>query len=100
MELTAAGQITALAKSNLSLEGNESAAKPSADAKQFTTLFDQMSGAENSAQNAVYKLLTTGEGNASDVLIQMKSVESQMKTAAVVRDNVIENYKQLLNTQI
>ncbi|WP_099222104.1 flagellar hook-basal body complex protein FliE [Listeria costaricensis] len=99
MELAAAGQVTALAKSNLSLEGNQSAAK-TGGADQFAALFDQMSGAENSAQNAVYKLLTTGEGNASDVLIQMKSVESQMKTAAVVRDNVIENYKQLLNTQI
>ncbi|EAF1783835.1 flagellar hook-basal body complex protein FliE [Listeria monocytogenes] len=66
----------------------------------FTQMLDSMSGTQSNAQTSVSNLLTTGEGNASDVLIQMKKAESEMKTAAVIRDNVIESYKQLLNMQV
>ncbi|CAM2362633.1 flagellar hook-basal body complex protein FliE [Listeria seeligeri] len=66
----------------------------------FTQMLDSMSDVQSNAQNSVSNLLTTGEGNASDVLIQMKKAESEMKTAAVIRDNVIESYKQLLNMQV
>lgn len=66
----------------------------------FTQMLDSMSDTQSNAQTSVSNLLTTGEGNASDVLIQMKKAESEMKTAAVIRDNVIESYKQLLNMQV
>ncbi|MBC1429268.1 flagellar hook-basal body complex protein FliE [Listeria seeligeri] len=66
----------------------------------FTQMLDSMSDVQSNAQNSFSNLLTTGEGNASDVLIQMKKAESEMKTAAVIRDNVIESYKQLLNMQV
>ncbi|EAE1964427.1 flagellar hook-basal body complex protein FliE [Listeria monocytogenes] len=66
----------------------------------FTQMLDSMSDTQSNAQTSVSNLLTTGEGNASDVLIKMKKAESEMKTAAVIRDNVIESYKQLLNMQV
>ncbi|MGJ6213677.1 flagellar hook-basal body complex protein FliE [Listeria monocytogenes] len=66
----------------------------------FTQMLDSMSDTQSNAQTSVSNLLTTGEGNVSDVLIQMKKAESEMKTAAVIRDNVIESYKQLLNMQV
>ncbi|MCD1761704.1 flagellar hook-basal body complex protein FliE [Listeria monocytogenes] len=66
----------------------------------FTQMLDSMSDTQSNAQTSVSNLLTTGEGNASDVFIQMKKAESEMKTAAVIRDNVIESYKQLLNMQV
>ncbi|EAC4171887.1 flagellar hook-basal body complex protein FliE [Listeria monocytogenes] len=66
----------------------------------FTQMLDSMSDTQSNAQTSVSNLLTMGEGNASDVLIQMKKAESEMKTAAVIRDNVIESYKQLLNMQV
>ncbi|EDN9972458.1 flagellar hook-basal body complex protein FliE [Listeria monocytogenes] len=66
----------------------------------FTQMLDSMSDTQSNAQTSVSNLLTAGEGNASDVLIQMKKAESEMKTAAVIRDNVIESYKQLLNMQV
>lgn len=66
----------------------------------FTQMLDSMSDTQSNAQTSVSNLLTTGEGNARDVLIQMKKAESEMKTAAVIRDNVIESYKQLLNMQV
>ena len=58
-----------------------------------------MNQTQNNAQTAVYDLLTKGVGETHDVLIQQKA-ESQMKTAALVRDNLIENYKSLINMQI
>ena len=57
-----------------------------------------MNQTQNNAQTAVYDLLTKGVGETHDVLIQQKA-ESQMKTA-LVRDNLIENYKSLINMQI
>lgn len=69
-------------------------------ADTFASMFDKMSEVQNNAENSAYKMVTTGEGNTSDVLIQMKKAESQMKTAAVIRDNLVESYKQLLNTQV
>lgn len=52
------------------------------------------------SQNSIQRLLTTGEGNAHEVLIGMNKAESQIKTAAVVRDKLIENYQQIMNMQI
>ncbi|PHA01931.1 flagellar hook-basal body complex protein FliE [Bacillus pseudomycoides] len=70
------------------------------EGKRFIDLLEGMNQTQNNAQTAVYDLLTNGVGNTNDVLIQQKKAESQMKTAAVVRDNLIENYKQLMNMQI
>ncbi|MEI4830586.1 flagellar hook-basal body complex protein FliE [Bacillus sp. FJAT-53711] len=72
----------------------------SVEGKQFIDLLEEMNQTQNNAQTGVYDLLTKGIGNTNDVLIQQKKAESQMKTAAVVRDNLIENYKQLMNMQI
>lgn len=70
------------------------------EGKAFIDLLNGMDEKQNAAQAAVYNLLTKGEGEVDDVLIQQQKAESQMKTAAVVRDNIIENYKQLMNMQI
>ncbi|AWC32327.1 flagellar hook-basal body complex protein FliE [Bacillus cytotoxicus] len=70
------------------------------EGKKFIELLEDMNQTQNNAQTAVYDLLTKGVGETHDVLIQQKKAESQMKTAAVIRDNLIENYKQLLNMQI
>lgn len=70
------------------------------EGKKFIDLLEDMNQTQNNAQTAVYDLLTKGVGETHDVLIQQKKAESQMKTAAVVRDNLVENYKQLLNMQI
>ncbi|MFD3446006.1 flagellar hook-basal body complex protein FliE [Microbacteriaceae bacterium 4G12] len=77
-----------------------SAPVASKDEKVFINLLDNMTQTQNNAQSAIYNLLTKGEGEPQEVLIQQMKAESQMKTAAVIRDNVIENYKQLLNMQI
>lgn len=68
--------------------------------KKFIDLLEDMNQTQNNAQTAVYDLLTKGVGETHDVLIQQKKAESQMKTAALVRDNLIENYKSLINMQI
>ncbi|KFN02024.1 flagellar hook-basal body complex protein FliE [Bacillus clarus] len=70
------------------------------EGKKFIDLLEDMNKTQNNAQIAVYDLLTKGVGETHDVLIQQKKAESQMKTAALVRDNLIENYKQILNMQI
>ncbi|PFJ17240.1 flagellar hook-basal body complex protein FliE [Bacillus cereus] len=70
------------------------------EGKSFIDLLEDMNQTQNNAQTAVYDLLTKGVGETHDVLIQQKKAESQMKTAAVIRDNLIENYKQLINMQI
>lgn len=70
------------------------------EGSKFIDLLEDMNQTQNDAQNAVYNLLTKGEGETHEVLIQQKKAESQMKTAAVVRDNLIENYKQLMSMQI
>lgn len=70
------------------------------EGKKFIDLLEEMNQTQNNAQTAVYDLLTKGVGDTHEVLIQQKKAESQMKTAAVVRDNLIENYKQLMNMQI
>lgn len=70
------------------------------EGKRFIDLLEDMNQTQNNAQTAVYDLLTKGVGETHDVLIQQKKAESQMKTAAVVRDNLIESYKQLINMQI
>lgn len=77
--------------------------KPSSQAiegKKFIELLEDMNQTQNNAQNAVYNLLTHGVGETHEVLMQQKKAESQMKTAALVRDNLIENYKQLMSMQI
>ncbi|MFL0490007.1 MULTISPECIES: flagellar hook-basal body complex protein FliE [Bacillus] len=71
-----------------------------ASGKKFIDLLEDMNQTQNNAQTAVYDLLTKGVGETHDVLIQQKKAESQMKTAALVRDNLIENYKSLINMQI
>ncbi|AWC28298.1 MULTISPECIES: flagellar hook-basal body complex protein FliE [Bacillus cereus group] len=73
---------------------------PTVEGKRFIDLLEDMNQTQNNAQTAVYDLLTKGVGQTHDVLIQQKKAEAQMKTAAVVRDHLIENYKQLLNMQI
>ncbi|MDC2865754.1 MULTISPECIES: flagellar hook-basal body complex protein FliE [unclassified Bacillus (in: firmicutes)] len=70
------------------------------EGKKFINLLEEMNQTQNNAQTAVYDLLTKGVGDTHEVLIQQKKAESQMKTAAVVRDNLIENYKQLMSMQI
>lgn len=70
------------------------------EGKKFIDLLEDMNQTQNNAQTAVYDLLTKGIGETHDVLIQQKKAESQMKTAALVRDNLIENYKSLINMQI
>ncbi|MCP8968843.1 flagellar hook-basal body complex protein FliE [Ectobacillus ponti] len=70
------------------------------EGKAFIDLLEGMDTTQNGAQKAVYDLLVNGKGDAHEVLIQQKKAESQMKTAAVIRDNLIEGYKQLLNTQL
>lgn len=69
------------------------------EGKKFIDLLEDMNQTQNNAQTAVYDLLTK-VGETHDVLIQQKKAESQMKTAALVRDNLIENYKSLINIQI
>ncbi|MFX3622728.1 MAG: flagellar hook-basal body complex protein FliE [Ectobacillus sp.] len=73
---------------------------PAAEGKRFINLLNEMTSTQNGAQEAVYNLLTKGQGQAHEILIQQMKAESQMKTASVIRDNLIENYKQLMNTQI
>lgn len=70
------------------------------EGEKFIDLLEDMNQTQNNAQTAVYDLLTKGVGETHDVLIQQKKAESQMKTAALVRDNLIENYKSLINMQI
>ncbi|MFS8351170.1 flagellar hook-basal body complex protein FliE [Bacillus nitratireducens] len=70
------------------------------EGRKFIDLLEDMNKQQNNAQTAVYDLLTKGIGETHDVLIQQKKAESQMKTAALVRDNLIENYKSLINMQI
>ncbi|UOY93386.1 flagellar hook-basal body complex protein FliE [Ectobacillus sp. JY-23] len=70
------------------------------EGKQFLSLLNEMTQTQNANQVATYNLITKGEGEASQVLISQMKAESQMKTAALVRDNIIENYKQLMNTQL
>lgn len=70
------------------------------EGKQFIALLNEMTQTQNDSQQAAYNLLTKGEGEANQVFIQQIKAESQMKTAAVIRDNVIENYKQLMNMQM
>ena len=65
------------------------------EGKKFIDLLEDMNQTQNNAQTAVYDLLTKGVGETHDVLI--RKAESQMKTAALVRDNLIENYKSLIN---
>lgn len=72
----------------------------SVEGKKFIELLEDMNQTQNNAQNAVYDLLTKGVGETHEVLMQQKKAESQMKTAALVRDNLIENYKQLMSMQI
>ncbi|MED1509798.1 flagellar hook-basal body complex protein FliE [Bacillus proteolyticus] len=67
---------------------------------KFIDLLEDMNKTQKNVQTAVYDLLTKGVGETHDVLIQQKKAESQMKTAALVRDNLIENYKSLINMQI
>ncbi len=66
----------------------------------FAQMLDFLNETQNSAQDSVYNLITTGEGDLSEVLIELQQAESKMKTAAVIRDNVIESYKQLMNMQL
>ncbi|WP_439875611.1 flagellar hook-basal body complex protein FliE [Bacillus mycoides] len=70
------------------------------EGKKFIDLLEDMNKTQNNTQTAVYDLLTKGVGETHDVLIQQKKAESQMKTATLVRDNLIENYKSLINMQI
>lgn len=66
----------------------------------FASMLDALNETQNSAQNSVYNLITTGEGDLAQVLIELQQAESKMRTVSVIRDNVIENYKQLINTQV
>ena len=70
------------------------------EGKKFIDLLEDMNQTQNNAQTAVYDLLTKGVGETYDVKKKKKKAESQMKTAALVRDNLIENYKSLINMQI
>ncbi|ENQ3080319.1 TPA: flagellar hook-basal body complex protein FliE [Bacillus pseudomycoides] len=70
------------------------------EGKTFIDLLEGMNQTQNHAQTAVYDLLTKGVGETHEVMIQQKKAEAQMKTAAVIRDNLIENYKQLMSMQI
>jgi len=63
-------------------------------------MLNSMNTTQNNAQNSVYNLLTTGEGDASQVLLQLEQAKSQMKTASVIRDDLVQSYKQLMNTQM
>lgn len=59
-----------------------------------------MESTQVESQNSIQRLLTTGEGNAHEVIIAMNAAESQIKMASVVRDKLVENYQQIMNMQI
>lgn len=82
------------------LQAPKTSSNSAVEGKKFIDLLEDMNQTQNNAQTAVYDLLTKGVGETHEVMIQQKKAESQMKTAAVVRDNLIENYKQLMSMQI
>lgn len=78
-----------------------------ANVKGGTNFGDMLKGSLTSlestqvaSQNSMQRLLTTGEGNAHEVIIAMNAAESQIKMASVVRDKLVENYQQIMNMQI
>lgn len=55
---------------------------------------------QKASQSSVTKLLTTGEGSTHEVLMAMEKAKSQVKTAAMVREKLVDGYQQIMNMQI
>ena len=85
---------------SLSIDKLENKKTESGSESLFSQMLNSMNTTQNNAQNSVYNLLTTGEGDASQVLLQLEQAKSQMKTASVIRDDLVQSYKQLMNTQM
>lgn len=67
---------------------------------KFLEMVDSTEKNQKTVQTKVYELLTEGKGNSHDVIVSLQRADSQIKTMSVVRDKVVEGYKEIMRMQL
>lgn len=76
----------------------------SSEKKQaFENVLDTIGAIEKNqieTKNSVTNLLKYGQGSTHDVLMAMQKAEGTIKTAAMVRDKLVQAYQEIMRTQL
>lgn len=71
--------------------------------EEFKSLLDTVGGIEKyqlEAKSTIYNSLVSGEGSTHNVVMAMQKAESQIKTASMVRDKLVQAYQEIMRVQL